>query len=216
MTVEELEQQLAETQAKLDASEKTNKTLEANQSNQNSYITKLEETKSALTEQINSIKSTANSPALDPNITAYFKKKYVEDFEKDGIAEIISRDTKGVFPKVEAELRSFLKAHMTENNASLKFVLDAYSLVLGRAYADPEHEIHKVDEPTPTEGEPTEPPADKGVPSNIHEPIPPTLTDSDPASGNPVPRPQVEVRNTKEAFKVFEDRLFKQGQDKYE
>lgn len=214
MTVEELEQQLKDTKAELKAIQDEKNTLEKNQTNQNAYITKLEETKSALTEQIGSIKSTANAPALDPNITAYFKKKYVEDFEKDGIAEIVRRDTKGVFPKVEDELKDFLRTHMTENNASIKFVLDSYSLVLGRAYADSEHAINNIDDVEPPKDETT--PKDTGIPSRPFEPKPPTMTDSDPASGNVIPKQSIAVKDTREAFKVFEERLYNQGQDKFE
>jgi len=213
MTEEEkLQKELDELKAELAREKEEKAKLEKNQSNQNAYITKLEEKANGLSAQIETIKTTANKPALDPQITAYFKKKYVEDFVKEGKEELKRRDTKGVFSIMEPELDSFLKTYMNENNASLKFILDSYSLLLGRAIADPEHAINKIEgegvKNTEIQPEPT--------PTFVKPDFPPTITDADQGAGTPMPKKTIDIPDTKSAFKALEDRLFNQGANKYE
>jgi DNA repair exonuclease SbcCD ATPase subunit len=216
MTEEELKAKLEETEAELAKVKREKDTLEKNQSNQNAYITKLEEKANGLSEQIKSIQAAANKPALDPQITAYFKKKYVEDYINEGKEEIKKRDSKGVFAVLEEELDSFLKQFMNESNASIKFVLDSYSLILGRAYADPEHPINKLD--ITSEGaknQKVQPqPAEPQVIVNPN--FPPTMTDGDQGAGNPAAKKTIDIPDTKSAFKVLEDKLFNQGRNKFE
>lgn len=212
MTVEELQAKLEEKERELADIEKEKERLTKNESNQNSYITKLEETKLALENQIETIKEATGKPALDPAIAEYFKKRYVSDFVNDGIAEIKRRDGKGVFPILENDLTKFLKEHMTEKNASMKFVLDAYSLLLGRAYADPGHEIHKTKDNSVGETKVEEP---KDVSTGTNE-FPPTISDSDQGAGTPASVNREPVPDTKAAFKALEDKLFNAGKNKFE
>lgn len=212
MTEEELKQQFDESQKELSRLKGENDRLAKNQSEQNTYITKLEESKNGLSAQLTNIQAAANKPALDPNITAYFKKKYVEEFVNEGKATIISRDVKGVFPLLEKELDTFLKQFMTENNASLKFILDSYSLILGRAIADPSHPINKEKEEVAKNDEVQQTP----TPTVINPLFTPTMTDADQSSGNPEAKRNISIPDTKSAFKALEERLFNQGQDKFE
>lgn len=205
MTEEELQAKLEETESELTRLKGENEKLTTNQSKQNSYITELESAKNGLTAQLNSIKEAADKPALDPNLTAYFKKKYVEDFVIDGKKQIVDQDTKGVFPLLEKDLDEFLKVYMNEENASIKFILDSYSLILGRAIADPDHPINKVEE-----AKDNVQPTQTTIPI-IEKEFPPIVTDQDQSSGTPEAKREQHVPDTKAAFRVLEDRLFNQG-----
>ena len=211
MTEEEMQAKLAETQAELASVREENGKLEKNQSNQNAYITKLEEKATTLADQISSIKGSLDKPMLDPNITKYLKKKYVEDFVKEGKDLIKQRDTKNVFPKLEAELDSFIKAYMNEDNASIKFILDSYSLILGRAYEDPTHAINTVEPEVKDIVQPIPAETKKEMPL-----FPPSITDADQGAGNPIAKATVIIPDTKTAFKVLEDKLYEQGRNKFE
>ena len=214
MDAETLQKELEEVKAELEKEREEKSKLLQNQSNQNSYITKLEEKANALAEQLKTIKETANKPALDPNITAYFKKKYIEDFIREGKEEIIARDTKGVFKLLEPELDNFLKAYMNENNASIKFVLDSYSLLLGRAISDPEHAINKLnDKDAKSENEEAQQQTESFT---VKADFPPTLTDEDLAAGTVKKEHTPKVSDTKTAFKILEERLFNSGKNKFE
>lgn len=211
MTVEELQAKLDEAQAEIASVKSEKESLVKNQSNQNAYITKLEEKANGFAAQIASIKDAASKPALDPQITAYFKKKYVEDFVDEGKEVIKARDTKNQFSLLEKDLDAFLKQYMNETNASIKFIVDSYYLILGRAIGDPTHPINKV--------------VDEGAKSNaqpqpqsmfIKPEVPPMLTNEDLGAGNPAAKKSIEVQDTKSAFKVLEDRLFNAGQNKFE
>lgn len=212
MTEEELQAKLEETTNELNRLKGENDKLSKNQSEQNAYITKLEEIKNGLSAQVNNIQEAANKPALDPNITAYFKKKYVQEFANEGKAAIIANDTMNAFPLLEKELDTFLKQFMNEGNASVKFILDSYSLILGRAIADPEHPINKKKD----EGVKDETVQPEPTPTLVDPLFPPTLTDEDKGAGNPAAKQTINIPDTKSAFKVLEDRLFNQGRDKFE
>lgn len=212
MTEEEMKAMLAEKESELAKVKAEKGTLEKNQSEQNAYITKLEETKSGLSNQLANVKDAANKPALDPNITAYFKKKYVEDFVNDGKAEIIKRDTKGSFPILEEELDDFLSSYMNENNASIKFIMDSYSLILGRAIADPEHAINKIED-TGAKSEDAQQQPVQTISNNL---FPPTMTNEDQGAGQPAAKTRVVVPDTRSAFKALEEKLFAQGGNKFE
>lgn len=204
------EEEIQDLKEELERVNKEKELLEKNQTQQNSYITKLEEKANGLASQMASIKEAANKEPIDPQITAYLQKKYVEEFISEGKDMIRSRDNKNLFPHLEEELDTFLKTYMTKDNASTKFVLDSYFLILGRAYENPDHAINKLEPKKESEAiAPT-----RTEPSNIV--IPPVITDSDQSAGSPIPKPSQIIPDTRAAFKVLEDRLFEQGKNKFE
>lgn len=210
MTEEEVEQALAAKDAELAKLKEEKDKLEKNQSNQNAYISKLEESKNGLSESLKQIQATANKPVLDPNLTAYFKKKYVEEFIQEGKELIKKNDTRNNFELLEPELDEFLSAYMDENNASQKFILDSYSLVLGRAIANPEHAINKV--PESEAGK-----AQEQKPEPMIVPVlPPMMTPADQGGSIPVAKSMISVPDTKAAFKMLEERLYNNNPNKFE
>lgn len=211
MTVEEVQAKLAETETLLTQEVEKNKKLEGNQSNQNAYITKLEETKTSLQSSLDAIKIAADKPSLDPAITTYFKKKYTEDFANEGKANIRSNVGEDIFNILEPELNAFLKTSMTETNASIKFVIDAFNLLLGRAYSNPEHAIHKLEEGASSTQAQPQPEAQV-----VKTPFPTTMTNEDRGAGTPVPQKSVAAKDTKQAFTLFEDKLRNLGSNKFE
>ena len=92
MTEEEMNQKIAEAEARATKAEAEIADLKNQRSNQNSYITKLEGKVKGLENSIETVKNAANqAPALAPEITEYFQKKRREDYTEQAVAEIISQ-----------------------------------------------------------------------------------------------------------------------------
>ena len=145
MTEEEMNQKIAEAEARATKAEAEIADLKNQRSNQNSYITKLEGKVKGLENSIETVKNAANqAPALAPEITEYFQKKRREDYTEQAVAEIISQVGEEKYNCIKDELKDFLKLYMTEKNVSVRYIIDSFHLLLGRALANPEHEIQKV------------------------------------------------------------------------
>jgi predicted nucleic acid-binding Zn-ribbon protein len=73
MTEEEMKQRVADAEAEAARAKQEIEDLKTQRSNQNSYITKLEGKVKGLENQMDTVKSAANTaPALAPEITEYF------------------------------------------------------------------------------------------------------------------------------------------------
>ena len=125
MTEEEMNQKIAEAEARATKAEAEIADLKNQRSNQNSYITKLEGKVKGLENSIETVKNAANqAPALAPEITEYFQKKRREDYTEQAVAEIISQVGEEKYNCLKDELKDFLKLYMTEKNVSVRYIID--------------------------------------------------------------------------------------------
>lgn len=219
MTEEEMNQKIAEAEARAAKAEEQVRSLETQRANQNSYITKLEGKVHGLEDSMESVKKSVNTaPALAPEITEYFQKKRREDYTEQAVAEIVSQIGQEKYDCLKDELQNFLKLYMNEKNVSVRYIIDSFNLLLGRAVANPEHPIHKLLEPKKEEPKPaTISDIDRTLfAQNINGMQNRTMTNEDVnAGGAPEVKPQ-NIANTKEAMSAFKNRLFNLDSTKFE
>ena len=222
MTEEEMNQKIAEAEARATKAEAEIADLKNQRSNQNSYITKLEGKVKGLESSMETVKNAANqAPALAPEITEYFQKKRREDYTEQAVAEIISQVGEEKYNCLKDELKDFLKLYMTEKNVSVRYIIDSFHLLLGRALANPEHEIQKLlgnkkEQAPVVEDKPaTESDQDK-FRNNLNNMINRTMTNDDINAGGAPEVKAPTVQNTQEAMKAFKTKLFNLDSSKFE
>lgn len=212
MTIEELQAALKQTQEELAKERAAKEQLALNQSNQNSYITKLEGQINTLKQEIANLQTTANKDprsdaGIDPTLINYLKKQMRKDIETEGYARAKSLVTEEVWKTLEKELVTFVK-DSDDDKVTPEYIVDAFRLLYGRAMTNPEHPIHKV-------AKPTQAPA----PAAITPPtLPPSMTpnDSGAAGGTPPSMSQgVQVKNTQEAMKAFKEKILNAGRNNF-
>jgi hypothetical protein len=123
---------------------------------------------------------------------------------------------------LESELKDFLKLYMNEKNVSVRYIIDSFHLLLGRALANPEHAIQKVIKPVVEETKPiTE---DKPVTESdqalfrnqLNNMVNRTMTNDDMNAGGAPEVKAPTVANTHDAMKAFKNRLFNLDSSKFE
>ena len=223
MTEEEMNQKIAEAEERANKAEAEINDLKTQRSNQNSYITKLEGKVKGLENSIETVKNAANNqPALAPEITEYFQKKRREDYTEQAVTEIISQVGEEKFKCLEGELNDFLKLYMSEKNVSVRYIIDSFHLLLGRALANPDHEIQKIINkvedkspavaPTPAINE-----SDKNAfRENLNNMVTRTMTNDDMNAGGAPEVKAPTAANTQEAIKSFKNRLLNLDSSKFE
>ena len=222
MTEEEMRQRVEAAEAEAAKAKQEIEDLKNQRSNQNSYITKLEGKVKGLETQMDTVKNAANTaPALAPEITEYFQKKRREDYTEQAVAEIISQVGEDKYRCLESELKNFLKLYMTEKNVSVRYIIDSFHLLLGRAMANPEHEIQKVlkpvEEPKPiTEDKPVSESDQALFRSQLNNMVNRTMTNDDTNVGGAPEVKAPSAANTQEAMKAFRNRLFNLDSSKFE
>ena len=224
MTEEEMNQKIAEAEARASKAEAEIEDLKTQRSNQNSYITKLEGKVKGLENSLDTVKTAANNtPAIAPEITEYFQKKRREDYTEQAVTEIISQVGEDKYNCLKDELNNFLKLYMTEKNVSVRYIIDSFHLLLGRALANPEHPIHNVigdnkkveDKPAVEEKPATESDQDL-FRQNLNNMINRTMTNDDMNAGGAPEVKAPTVQNTAEAMKAFKNRLLNLDSSKFE
>ena len=81
MTEEQMKAKIAELEGLVKAKDTTISSLESQRSNQNAYITKLEQKNQTLETNMNNVKNTVNNQKeFPPEVVEYFQKKRREDF----------------------------------------------------------------------------------------------------------------------------------------
>lgn len=220
MTEEEMNQKIAEAEARAQKAEAEANDLKVQRSNQNSYITKLEGKVKGLENQMDTVKNAANSaPALAPEITEYFQKKRREDYTEQAVTEIISQVGEDKYNCLAQELKDFLKLYMNEKNVSVRYIIDSFHLLLGRALANPEHAIHSVIAPKKVEEPKIENvnEADQELFKNqLNRMVNRTMTNDDMNAGGAPEVKAPTAANTKDAMKAFKNRLFNLDSSKFE
>lgn len=223
MTEEDMNKKIAEAEERASKAEAEVKELQTQRSNQNSYITKLEGKVQGLESQMNTVKNAANNaPALPAEITQYFQKKRREDYMQQAEQEIISQVGEERYNCLKADLNNFLKLYMDEKNVSVRYIIDSFHLLLGRALANPDHPIHelmhdKVEEDTKQEVEEEPKQEDQeAFRTQLTNMVNRTMTNDDANIGSaPEVRPQT-AQNTQEALKSFKTRLFNLDSKRFE
>lgn len=209
MTEEELKVKLNETQAKLDAALKEADSLKVQRSNQNAYITKLEEKARSLESQTNNIKDAVSSvPQVDPEITKYFHKQMRKEITEEAKSAIVNSVGQDKYNLLEKELNEFINKYMTTSNQSVNYIVDAFHLLLGKAYADPSHPMNAKEEMKVIEKIPNNTGENAKALDQLNKMINTGMNneDKDFRGVTPIVTP-TQVNNTRDAMKSFKERL---------
>jgi hypothetical protein len=213
MTQQELEQALNEERAK-------NARLEENIRNQNSYITKLEQQRgnAAQASQAGQAPATA---ALDPTLQKYLEEQMRNDITSKAIAQIKSEVTTEEYAAVEADFLDFLNRNMNKGNTSINFVLDAFSLVYGRAKRLKDHAINNIGAKGTTPSS-TAPEVNVGTNTSGIDAVnnaiankPPMMTGNDTNAASGPPDTSNSIKNTKDAFGSLREKFGQIGANRF-
>lgn len=222
MTEEEMKNKIAEVEAEAAKAKAEADELKTQRSNQNAYITKLEGKVKGLEGSMESVKQTVNTqPALAPEIVEYFQKQRREDYISQAETELISQVGEDKYRCLDSDLKNFLKLYMTEKNVSVRYIVDSFHLLLGRAMANPDHAIQALlNNKKEEQQKPTEQPASNAdqemFRNQLSNMVNKTMTPDDIDRGG---APEVKApafTDTKEAMKAFKTRLFNLDSSKFE
>ena len=186
--------------------------------NQNSYITKLET-------QLKEPKATDKpgaAPVVDDITTQYIRKKMREDVMAKATATIIESFGQDVFNVIKPDFDAFLEKNLKPSNTTEDYVTEAFNLVYGRCMAQKDHPIHQVGKTANPSGTPA--PQNAGTNGqavaevqNVISGQPPVMSGADASAGQGLPGVQgTPVKNTKDAFTRFKDRLANNGGNKFQ
>lgn len=212
MTLEEMQEALNEERAK-------NARLEQNIKNQNSYITKLENQRGgAATPQ------TGNTPAtaqLDPTLQKYLEDQMRNDITSKGITQIKSEVPAEEYAAIESDFLAFLNRNMDKNNTSVDYVLDAFSLIYGRAKRNKNHAINQLGAKGTTPST-TAPIKDAGTNQEAIDAVnktisnkPPMMTGNDANAASGAPDTGNGIKNTKDAFGSLREKFGQIGANRF-
>lgn len=221
MTEEEMKNKIAEAEAEAAKAKAEADELKTQRSNQNAYITKLEGKVKGLEGSMETVKQTVNTqPALAPEIVEYFQKQRREDYMKQAEVELISQVGETKYRCLEPDLTNFLKLYMTEKNVSVRYIVDSFHLLLGRAMANPDHAIQALINIKQEEQKPTEQPVSNTdqemFRSQLSNMVNKAMTPDDIDRGGAPEVKAPTVTNTKEAMNAFKTRLFNLDSSKFE
>lgn len=203
-------------QAKIDELQSTIETLTKNQSAQNSYITKLEQERNNYKNELESLKKNSKTqPAIDDTTRNFVLKQMRKDTIAEAKEQILPQVGQDIYNAVEADFTKFLDDYMTPEKTTVAFVIDAFSLVLGKAIANKEHPIQKVLHPASTQQQVSQQqsPANTAQAlqqlNDLAKKLPPVIsnTDNSAASGPPSLNPDLAPKTTKEAMEMFKKRF---------
>ena len=209
MTEEQLKAKIDELEGQIKAKDSTISSLESQRSNQNAYITKLEQKNQTLETNINNVKAAANNTKdFPPEMLEYFQKKRREDYTEQAYNELRITVGEEIFNLLKPEVDTFLKAYMTDSNVSVKYITDAFHLLLGKAYADKNHAINKRNQAPVTLVTPAQPIVDnKALANQVAAMQNRGMTNEDQPMNTPPVVEAPKVANTKEAMSSFKARL---------
>lgn len=198
-TQDELEKMLKELQEQVG-------TFKKQISDQNSYITKLEaqaKTVPATPQQPNGIPS-------DQIVQKYLKEKMREDTLAKAKILIIEETNPDIYKIMEKDFLEFLNKNMKDADVKVDYMVDAFSLIMGRALRIKDHPIQKLlgkgETPKATLDKTNEQ-AMQVVQGTIKQ-QPPIMSPKDnvvptatPAEGS------IGVKSTKDAYKALKEKL---------
>lgn len=219
MTLEEAQAQLAELTKQRDADQAEIKKLNENISRQNSYITKLE-AKANSNDSVQKSNPTLDT-RFDPTVQAYLEKNMKRDAIEEAKAVIKQEITPEMYNAVEPDFMAFLDKNLKKENCTTAYIVDAFSLVMGRALRNKEHPINKIGKGTAT------PPATPTATTNSSEvqtvqntilntTTPPVMSNKDVGAASGMPNGNGnQFNNTKDAFKALKNRFANMGGTKF-
>ena len=208
MTEEEMKAKIKELEDNIKAKDSTISSLESQRSNQNAYITKLEQKAKNLETNMENVKNAANNTKeLPPEVIEYFQKKRREDYTEQAYSQIKQTVSEDVFNLLKPEVEAFLKAYMTETNMSVKYIIDAFHLLLGKAYSDPNHAINKKKETVVNTAPAAPQPSNAAIAETVARMQNQGMTNRDQQMTTPPAVEPLKVNNTKEALNSFKTRL---------
>ena len=221
MTLEEAQAQLAELTKQREADQATIKQLNENISKQNSYITKLEARNNSSSEPAQKPTSSTVDTRFDPAVQAYLEKNMKRDAIEEAKGQILQEITPEMYKAIEPDFLEFLNKNLKRDNCTTAYIVDAFSLVMGRALRNKEHPINKLGKGTDT------PPATPTQTTNssqvqtvqntiLNNTTPPVMSNKDSGAASGMPGGNgAQLRNTKDAFKSLKDRFANIGGTKF-
>ena len=222
MTLEEAQAQLAAMTKERDEALADNKQLKENISRQNSYITKLEnKTNSTNIESAQKSTSPTVDTRFDPAVQAYLEKNMKRDAIEEAKIIIKSEITEEMFKAVEPDFNAFLEKNLKKENCTSAYIVDAFSLVMGRALRNKEHPINKIGKGTATPPATPTPTTNSSNVQSVQNTIlnnttPPVMTNKDVGAASGMPAGNgVQHQTTRDAFKSLKDRFANMGGNKF-
>ena len=221
MTLEEAQQKLAAMTQERDQALADNKQLKENISKQNSYITKLENKANSNIESAQKSAAPTADTRFDPVVQAYLEKNMKRDAIEEAKTMIKTEITDEMYKAVEPDFMAFLEKNLKKENCTTAYIVDAFSLVMGRALRNKEHAINKIGKgmatppatPTPTTNSSNVQSVQNTILNNT---TPPVMTNKDvgAASGMPAGNGN-QHQTTRDAFKSLRDRFANMGGNKF-
>lgn len=221
MTLEEAQAQLAAMTKERDEALADNKQLKENISRQNSYITKLENRNSTNIESAQKSTNPTVDTRFDPAVQAYLEKNMKRDAIEEAKITIKSEITDEMYKAVEPDFMAFLEKNLKKENCTTAYIVDAFSLVMGRALRNKEHPINKVGKgtttPPATPTQTTNSPNVQAVQNTIlNNTTPPVMSNKDVGAASGMPAGNgAQHQTTKDAFKSLKNRFANMGGQKF-
>lgn len=221
MTLEEAQAQLAAMTKERDEALADNKQLKENISRQNSYITKLENKNSNNIEPAQKSTNPTVDTRFDPAVQAYLEKNMKKDAIEEAKVTIKSEITDEMYKAVEPDFMAFLEKNLKKENCTPAYIVDAFSLVMGRALRNKEHPINKIGKgtttPSATPTQTTNSPNVQAVQNTIlNNTTPPVMSNKDVGAASGMPAGNgAQHQTTKDAFKSLKNRFASMGGQKF-
>lgn len=222
MTLEEAQAQLAAMTKERDEALADNKQLKENISRQNSYITKLEnKTNSTNIESAQKSTTPTVDTRFDPAVQAYLEKNMKRDAIEEAKAMIKTEITEEMYKAVEPDFMAFLDKNLRKENCTTAYIVDAFSLVMGRALRNKEHPINKIGKgmatPPATPTQTTNSSQVQSVQNTIlNNTTPPVMTNKDVGAASGMPYGNgAQHQTTKDAFKSLKERFANMGGNRF-
>lgn len=222
MTLEEAQAQLEAMTKERDEALADNKQLKENISRQNSYITKLEsKTNSNNVESAQKSITPTVDTRFDPAVQAYLEKNMKRDAIEEAKAMIKTEITEEMYKAVEPDFMAFLDKNLKKENCTTAYIVDAFSLVMGRALRNKEHPINKIGKgmatPPATPTQTTNSSQVQSVQNTIlNNTTPPIMTNKDVGASSGMPSGNgVQHQTTKDAFKSLKERFANMGGNRF-
>lgn len=222
MTLEEAQAQLEAMTKERDEALADNKQLKENISRQNSYITKLEsKTNSTNIESAQKSTTPTVDTRFDPAVQAYLEKNMKRDAIEEAKAMIKTEITEEMYKSVEPDFMAFLDKNLKKENCTTAYIVDAFSLVMGRALRNKEHPINKIGKgmatPPATPTQTTNSSQVQSVQNTIlNNTTPPVMTNKDVGAASGMPSGNgAQHQTTKDAFKSLKERFANMGGNRF-
>lgn len=222
MTLEEAQAQLEAMTKERDEALADNKQLKENISRQNSYITKLEsKTNSTNIESAQKSTTPTVDTRFDPAVQAYLEKNMKRDAIEEAKAMIKTEITEEMYKAVEPDFMAFLDKNLKKENCTTAYIVDAFSLVMGRALRNKEHPINKIGKgmatPPATPTQTTNSSQVQSVQNTIlNNTTPPVMTNKDVGAASGMPSGNgAQHQTTKDAFKSLKERFANMGGNRF-